>query len=85
MNFRIFYKIRKASLTQALRAQGACVSRREESGRARMMRFWSIPHEKTMHTIDLFGKYVIPHFRSVSPSQSSVARAAAQEEASHVA
>jgi alkanesulfonate monooxygenase SsuD/methylene tetrahydromethanopterin reductase-like flavin-dependent oxidoreductase (luciferase family) len=28
-----------------------------------MMQFWAIPHEKTMHAIDLFGKYVIPHFR----------------------
>jgi alkanesulfonate monooxygenase SsuD/methylene tetrahydromethanopterin reductase-like flavin-dependent oxidoreductase (luciferase family) len=28
-----------------------------------MMQFWSIPHEKTMHAIELFGKYVIPHFR----------------------
>ena len=28
-----------------------------------MMQFWSIPHEKTMHAIDLFGKYVLPHFK----------------------
>ena len=25
-----------------------------------MMQFWDIPHEKTMHAIDLFGKHVIP-------------------------
>jgi hypothetical protein len=29
-----------------------------------MMQFWAIPHERTMHAIDLFGKYVIPHFRN---------------------
>ena len=29
-----------------------------------MMQFWSIPHEKTMHAIDLFGRYVIPHFKT---------------------
>jgi alkanesulfonate monooxygenase SsuD/methylene tetrahydromethanopterin reductase-like flavin-dependent oxidoreductase (luciferase family) len=28
-----------------------------------MMQFWSIPHHKTMHAIDLFGKHVIPHFK----------------------
>jgi alkanesulfonate monooxygenase SsuD/methylene tetrahydromethanopterin reductase-like flavin-dependent oxidoreductase (luciferase family) len=28
-----------------------------------MMQFWDIPHEKTMHAIDLFGKYVIPYFK----------------------
>ncbi|MGH7838769.1 MAG: LLM class flavin-dependent oxidoreductase, partial [Candidatus Binataceae bacterium] len=28
-----------------------------------MMQFWAIPHAKTMHAIELFGKYVIPHFR----------------------
>ena len=40
-----------------------------------MMQFWSIPHEKTMHAIELFGKYVIPHFRqSVTPGESAVAR-----------
>jgi len=33
-----------------------------------MMQFWSIPHEKTMHSIDLFGKYVIPHFRDRKPA-----------------
>ncbi len=38
-----------------------------------MMQFWSIPHEKTMHAIDLFGKYVIPHFRKSGPSQSAAA------------
>jgi hypothetical protein len=27
------------------------------------MQFWDIPHEKTMHAIDLFGKYVIPYFK----------------------
>ena len=27
-----------------------------------LMRIDSIPHEKNMRTIDLFGKYVIPHF-----------------------
>ena len=42
-----------------------------------MMQFWAIPHEKTMHAIDLFGKYVIPHFRSASPSQSAAAAGAA--------
>ena len=27
--------------------------------------FWTVEHhyEKTMHAIDLFGKYVIPHFK----------------------
>jgi alkanesulfonate monooxygenase SsuD/methylene tetrahydromethanopterin reductase-like flavin-dependent oxidoreductase (luciferase family) len=29
-----------------------------------MMQFWSIPHEQTMHAIDLFGRYVIPHFKT---------------------
>lgn len=28
-----------------------------------MMQFWDIPHEKTMHAIDLYGKYVIPYFK----------------------
>ena len=28
------------------------------------------PHEKTMHSIDLFGRYVIPHFRNQTPSVS---------------
>jgi alkanesulfonate monooxygenase SsuD/methylene tetrahydromethanopterin reductase-like flavin-dependent oxidoreductase (luciferase family) len=42
-----------------------------------MMQFWSIPHEKTMHSIDLFGKYVIPHFQkrqatSVTATETSV-------------
>ena len=27
-----------------------------------MQQFWSVPHEKTMKSIELFGKYVIPHF-----------------------
>ena len=36
-----------------------------------MMQFWSIPHEKTMHSIDLFGKYVIPHFRDRTASESA--------------
>jgi alkanesulfonate monooxygenase SsuD/methylene tetrahydromethanopterin reductase-like flavin-dependent oxidoreductase (luciferase family) len=40
-----------------------------------MMQFWSIPHEKTMHAIDLFGKYVIPHFAG----QNGAARAAASD------
>ena len=34
-----------------------------------MMQFWSIPHAKTMHAIDLFGKYVIPHFQKSQPSR----------------
>jgi hypothetical protein len=38
-----------------------------------MMQFWSIPHEKTMHAIDLFGKYVIPHFRGRKPAQAESA------------
>jgi alkanesulfonate monooxygenase SsuD/methylene tetrahydromethanopterin reductase-like flavin-dependent oxidoreductase (luciferase family) len=38
-----------------------------------MMQFWAIPHEKTMHAIDLFGKYVIPHFCTGSASQSLAA------------
>jgi alkanesulfonate monooxygenase SsuD/methylene tetrahydromethanopterin reductase-like flavin-dependent oxidoreductase (luciferase family) len=42
-----------------------------------MMQFWAIPHEKTMHAIDLFGKHVIPHFRNVAPLQSAVAGGAA--------
>jgi alkanesulfonate monooxygenase SsuD/methylene tetrahydromethanopterin reductase-like flavin-dependent oxidoreductase (luciferase family) len=29
-----------------------------------MMQFWSIPHEQTMYAIDLFGRYVIPHFKT---------------------
>ena len=29
-----------------------------------MMQFWGIPHQKTMHAIELFGKYVIPHFKT---------------------
>ncbi len=28
-----------------------------------MMQFWALPHEKTMHAIKLFGKYVLPHFK----------------------
>ena len=28
-----------------------------------MMQFWALPHEKTMHAIDLFGKHVLPHFK----------------------
>ena len=27
-----------------------------------MQQFWSIPHEKVMKSIKLFGKHVIPHF-----------------------
>ena len=27
-----------------------------------MQQFWSIPHEKVMKSIRLFGKHVIPHF-----------------------
>jgi alkanesulfonate monooxygenase SsuD/methylene tetrahydromethanopterin reductase-like flavin-dependent oxidoreductase (luciferase family) len=27
-----------------------------------MQQFWSIPHEKVMKSIELFGKHVIPHF-----------------------
>ena len=38
-----------------------------------MMQFWAIPHEKTMHAIDLFGKYVIPHFRNGAARQSAAA------------
>jgi len=40
-----------------------------------MMQFWSIPHEKTMHAIDLFGKYVNPHFAR----QNGTARAGASD------
>ncbi len=29
-----------------------------------MMQFWALPHEKTMHAIDLFGKHVLPHFKN---------------------
>jgi alkanesulfonate monooxygenase SsuD/methylene tetrahydromethanopterin reductase-like flavin-dependent oxidoreductase (luciferase family) len=42
-----------------------------------MMQFWAIPHEKTMHAIDLFGKHVIPHFRNVTAAQSVAAGGAA--------
>ncbi len=38
-----------------------------------MMQFWSIPHEKTMHAIDLFGKHVISHFQKMSASRSASA------------
>jgi alkanesulfonate monooxygenase SsuD/methylene tetrahydromethanopterin reductase-like flavin-dependent oxidoreductase (luciferase family) len=38
-----------------------------------MMQFWAIPHQKTMHAIDLFGKYVIPHFRKDVASQTAAA------------
>ncbi|MEW6299566.1 MAG: LLM class flavin-dependent oxidoreductase, partial [Thermodesulfobacteriota bacterium] len=39
-----------------------------------MMQFWAIPHEKTMHAIELFGKYVIPHFRqTVTPGEAAAA------------
>jgi alkanesulfonate monooxygenase SsuD/methylene tetrahydromethanopterin reductase-like flavin-dependent oxidoreductase (luciferase family) len=38
-----------------------------------MMQFWSIPHDRTMHAIDLFGKHVIPHFRDFRPDQSVAA------------
>jgi alkanesulfonate monooxygenase SsuD/methylene tetrahydromethanopterin reductase-like flavin-dependent oxidoreductase (luciferase family) len=31
-----------------------------------MMQFWSIPHEKTMHAIDLFGRHVLPHFAAAN-------------------
>jgi alkanesulfonate monooxygenase SsuD/methylene tetrahydromethanopterin reductase-like flavin-dependent oxidoreductase (luciferase family) len=41
-----------------------------------MMQFWAIPHEKTMHAIDLFGKYVIPHFRDWKPAEQSAAAGA---------
>ncbi len=41
------------------------------------MQFWSIPHEKTMHAIELFGKYVIPHFRkTVTPGEAAAAASA---------
>jgi alkanesulfonate monooxygenase SsuD/methylene tetrahydromethanopterin reductase-like flavin-dependent oxidoreductase (luciferase family) len=30
-----------------------------------MMQFWPIPHQKTMNSIKLFGKYVIPYFSPV--------------------
>src|SRR5579863_4066925 len=36
-----------------------------------MMQFWSIPHAKTMHAIELFGKHVIPHFRDRQPAQAA--------------
>jgi hypothetical protein len=38
-----------------------------------MMQFWAIPHEKTMHAIELFGKYVIPHFRGSERTTSAAA------------
>lgn len=31
-----------------------------------MMQFWAIPHEKTLHAINLFGKHVVPHFKRVA-------------------
>jgi hypothetical protein len=40
-----------------------------------MQQFWSIPHEKVMKSIRLFGKHVIPHFVREN--------GAAQAEASH--
>jgi alkanesulfonate monooxygenase SsuD/methylene tetrahydromethanopterin reductase-like flavin-dependent oxidoreductase (luciferase family) len=40
-----------------------------------MMQFWAIPHDKTMHAIELFGKHVIPHFRNVVPRESVAAAA----------
>jgi len=40
-----------------------------------MMQFWAIPHEKTMHAIELFGKHVIPHFSKTAPTQSAAAGA----------
>jgi len=40
-----------------------------------MMQFWAIPHERTMHAIELFGKHVIPHFRNVMPRESVAAAA----------
>ena len=42
-----------------------------------MMQFWAIPHERTMHAIDLFGKHVIPHFRNGSRSHPATAGNAA--------
>ena len=39
-----------------------------------MMQFWSIPHEKTMHSIELFGKYVIPHFQERKGMQAEEGR-----------
>ncbi len=36
-----------------------------------MMQFWSIPHEKTMHAIDLFGEHVLPHFKKTSSQAAS--------------
>jgi alkanesulfonate monooxygenase SsuD/methylene tetrahydromethanopterin reductase-like flavin-dependent oxidoreductase (luciferase family) len=27
-----------------------------------MMQFWSLPHDRTMHAIELLGKHVIPCF-----------------------
>lgn len=27
-----------------------------------MMQYWSLPHDRTMHAIELFGKHVVPHF-----------------------
>ena len=30
-----------------------------------MMQFWPIPHQKTMNSIKLFGKHVIPYFSPV--------------------
>jgi alkanesulfonate monooxygenase SsuD/methylene tetrahydromethanopterin reductase-like flavin-dependent oxidoreductase (luciferase family) len=41
-----------------------------------MMQFWAIPHEKTMHAIELFGKYVIPHFRDTVARTEPAAAAA---------
>jgi alkanesulfonate monooxygenase SsuD/methylene tetrahydromethanopterin reductase-like flavin-dependent oxidoreductase (luciferase family) len=41
-----------------------------------MMQFWAIPHERTMHAIELFGKHVIPHFRNTVPRVESAAAAA---------
>jgi hypothetical protein len=41
-----------------------------------MMQFWAIPHDRTMHAIDLFGKHVIPHFRNTVPRVESAAAAA---------
>ena len=43
-----------------------------------MMQFWPIPHEKTMRSIELWGKYVIPHFKNESrPAESHNAAGAA--------
>jgi len=40
-----------------------------------MMQFWPIPHEKTMRSIELWGKHVIPHFQSEGRSATAAATA----------